>query len=489
MSVVTDPSGFSAELITRLETASEIRADVLSELFRMAIGRDPIQIATLNALQKFLFHKTVAHACATTDFYRNHPAYAQWRPVPDDSPADVSSLPILTRQDVVKEHKRFLANDVHLHGISHTSGSTGLPLNVYRSHEEVKFIFAYYSSLFTTLCKGIQERPLVLSFPNNYHGVPLPMPGVGLTFMGGVTDDTLIKDAVRVLETEYDLPGYAKRISIVSGLHHHVLLFTSYLLEQGMDTRKFRLAGVNITGGYSSKLDRDFLQNAWGAFVYDRFTLTEAVGGASRCMKCDKFHLDQQLFGEVIDLDTLEPVKEGVGQLVLTTLYPFVQMQPMIRYSPGDLVRRVESDCTNGLTFEFLGKAKNCISLFESGRREWLIFSAALNEVLSTCPDVNAYDWFANVRAAQDPTIGSLPRVAVVTEERGQVLAITIKVELRYGPHRYADRLQQLSTLITSHLFAVPSTSLKQKVEEGRVTFNVAFFGPGALKDPITIKV
>lgn len=489
MSVVTDPGMFSQELMVRLQTAHGLQPKALAELFHIAVGTDPMQVATLNTLQKFLLDKTIAHACSTTAFYRHRLEYSQWRPTSDHLPADLSSLPVLTRADVVEAHKQFIANDVRLHSISHTSGSTGMPLDVYRSHEEVEFVFSYFSNMFKDLCSGLRERPLVLSFPNSYHGVPLPMPGVGMTFVSGVTDDTLINDALRVLQTEYDIPGYSKRISILSGLYHHVLLFTSYLLQQGIDPREFQLSGVNVTGGHCCIQELGFLQSAWNTMVYDRFTLTEAVGGASRCFKCNQFHLDQQIFGEVVDFDTLAPVTEGIGLLLLTTLYPFVQMQPMIRYSPGDLVRRAQNECPGAVTFEFLGKSKNCISLVESGRREWLIFSAPLNDVLSTCPDVNAYDWFANLRSVQDRTIGSLPRAAITTQEQGGRLAVHLKIELRYSPYRYADRIRELSHLVTSYLFAVPSTSLQRRVEEGRVDFQVSFLGPGALKDPVMIKV
>ena len=76
------------------------------------------------------------------------------------------------------------------------------------------------------------------------------MPGPGLALVGGVTDDTLINDAVAILGDTYDIAGYDSRISVFSGLAHHVLFLTNYILEQGRNPKDFGLLSVNITGGY-----------------------------------------------------------------------------------------------------------------------------------------------------------------------------------------------------------------------------------------------
>lgn len=102
--------------------------------------------------------------------------------------------------------------------------------------------------------------------------------------------------------------------------------------------------------------------------VNDRFTLTEAIGGASRIPGTDIFELDPHLLGEVVDPDTERRTDDSIGLLVLTNLYPFVQMQPLIRYTVGDLVRQLPG--TGPMRFQFLGKVRNCISWIYHGRRE-----------------------------------------------------------------------------------------------------------------------
>jgi hypothetical protein len=133
---------------------------------------------------------------------------------------------------------------------------------------------------------------LVLTLPNVHHGVPVPMPSIGMPFIAGVTDDILIQDARRVLQQSFRIPGYDSRISILTGLPHHVLLLTSYLIEQGVDLRNLHLNSVTVTGNYLSMNWIQFLEDAWGCLVNDRFTLTEAIGGASRIPGSDIFQFD-----------------------------------------------------------------------------------------------------------------------------------------------------------------------------------------------------
>lgn len=201
----------------------------------------------------------------------------------------------------------------------------------------------------------------------------------------------------------------------------------------------------------------------------------------------DVYELDPHLVGEVVDPDTELPARGPVGLLVLTNLRPFVQMQPLIRYTVDDLVRVVPS--SGPMRFQFLGKAANCVSWIRDGRREWLLFSAALNELLSNMPDVNVHEWFANVRVVQDRTIGSLPIVSVAAQEQDGRLFIAISVELRYAPCTRPAQIQELRSRIVDGLRATPDTALAARMDRGEVMLDVAFAGPGGLKAPLVIKI
>jgi phenylacetate-coenzyme A ligase PaaK-like adenylate-forming protein len=467
------------EVKRRFDLVNEIDPAGLADLLGIASRPNEISRAVLDVVHGTLLARTVDHARRHVPWYRSDVRYAHWR-LEDGLP----TLPILNRDTVAAGGRAFFADNVGLRSVCHTSGTTGPPLEVPKSHEEVLFINRYFLQVFRPWHQR-QVKPLTLGFPNFFHGTPVPLPSLGMTLAGGVTDDTLIKDAVRVLTRDYQFPGYESRISFLSGLGFHVLIFTSYLIEQGFEPAEFRLSGVTITGGYMSPHWRDFLRRSWATIVTDRFSLTESVGGATRCLACDRFHLDTHILGEVLDVDTGVPISEGVGELVLTTPYPFVQMHPLIRYSTGDLVRKYASDCGSGLTFTFLGRVKNAITLRIGERTEWLIFSKDLNRLITQLADVRKFEWFTNLRLVRDRAIGGLPICELRRRCSGDgSLELHLLIELLYAPHCYRDRVEKLREILLRSLRSIPDTTLDKHIRQGDVTLEVEFVGPGTLRQP-----
>jgi phenylacetate-coenzyme A ligase PaaK-like adenylate-forming protein len=477
---------FSSDLWERIRAVERVPPAWLASLMRHAGSAGARGTALRHVLQNFLLARTLAHARRNVPHY-DGAEYDGWEPSEPGGAPCLDGLPILDREAVAARPEEFLASDVTVRSICHTSGTTGAPLDLYKSHEEIEFIQDYYRQLFAPLVASLASRPLVLTLPNVNHGVPVPMPGIGMTFVAGVTDDTLIRDARRVLERSFPIAGHDSRISILSGLPHHVLLLTSYLIEQGLDPRELGLHGLTVTGGYLAMNWIRFLAESWGCLVHDRFTLTEAIGGASRVPGTDVYELDPHIVGEVVDPDSGCSTDHEVGVLVLTNLHPFVQMQPLVRYNVGDLVRRVEGP--GPLRFQFLGKVCNCVSWRPEGRREWLLFSARVNDLLSDIPDVNVYEWFSNVRTVHDRTIGSLPMLSVSAREHGERISLRVELELRYAPHTRPDRVDALRREIVSGLRSTAHSVLAERMDSGQAELDVCFAGPGALKAPLVIKV
>ncbi|MBB5753126.1 CoF synthetase [Prosthecomicrobium pneumaticum] len=484
-----DARAFAAGLAVQLDALPGPTPEGLARLLLGFTGGHPLQKAGLAVTQAWLMRHTLAKARENSAFYRDRAVYGRIEAPEPGRPIDLSALPVIDRRTAVAHAEEIVSDRLELRQICHSSGTTGTPIEIYKSYAEVEFIGAYFNALFRPLRRRLAALPLSLSFPNINHGMPVPIPGLGKSFHAGVTDDTLIRDAVRVLDRDYRIKGHAPRIGLLSGLEHHVLFFTSYLLEQGIDPRRFRLQAVNVTGNFLARHWLDFLAESWGAMINDRFTLTEAIGGASRLGTTDEFVLDPQIFGEVIDEDG-RPVEEGVGRLCLTGFAPFIQMHPLIRYDTGDLVQRTRRTDTGQMTFRFLGKQKNVVSRRRGGRRDYLVFSAALNEILSPLPDIRLYDWFSNVRVALDRSIGSLPLVALRYEEpEGERPVLTLALELRYAPHCFRARTEALAATITAGLRSVEGTVLAAALDAGELELRFAFRPPEGLKEPIVIKI
>ena len=483
------PEALAGDLRQRLDATGTIDPAALADLFVASLHPSDHGRAVFRTLKMFLARRTIAHARARVPYYRDRAAYGE--PIGEEAGAAVSlgAIPSINRAIVAAAHADFLADDVHFRSVCHTSGVTGAPLEVYKSHEEIGFIGAFFSRMIA-LPLAAPRRTLSLSFPTPHHGVPVPMPSPSIVFVGGVTDDALIKDAHRVLAADYRIDGEVRRISTLSGLGFQILFFTNYLLEQKADPAAFGLEGISVAGGFLPRHWRNFLEQAWGCPVHDRYSLTEAVGGATRCPACDLFRSDLQVIFEVVDVDTGRPLTSGIGKLLATNLYPFAQMMPLIRYETGDLVRLGECKCIQGPAFEFLGRLGNCLSAGSGPDRRWLIFSAKLHELLAELPDFNVYEWYSNVRAVKDRSIGSQPIVGLTHQagENGRI-RIRLEAELRYSPYAHPERAAELKRRLTEGLAACEGTAFAEGLAQGRVDFDIELLPPGGFTGEYVIKI
>ncbi|NET90811.1 MAG: CoF synthetase [Kamptonema sp. SIO1D9] len=460
-------------------------ADALADLFRWTFANETRAAILQHALQRHLLEKTLAHAHITTPFYQK-PVYQESLAFENNAPPDLRCWPVITRADLVVDPDAFLAKDATFGSVSHTSGCTGPSLSVYKSKAELQFLWDYHLRLMKPVVSALTSRPLVLSMPNLYHGTPVRVPSIGKVFVTGVTDDLLLHDTASLLNRRFSIPGHDECFSIISGLGYQMLFFTNFLLEQGIDPASFEIKSINIVGGYISERGREYLADAWGAIIFDRFSLTESAGGATRCHKCGYFHLDPHVIGEVLDADG-QPITSGVGRLVLTQLYPFIQMQPLIRYDTGDLVRLIDSDCHHFMTFEFAGKASNSVVWVRNGRTSWPLLSVDLYEAISDIPDIRRFEQFSNVRSVTDTSVGSLP-IFTVKPEGKDPLTITITFELRYASTFYPKRVDELRRAIVAELLAARPELTDVYQSEG-VVFDIQFVGPGKLGDAHVLKI
>jgi phenylacetate-coenzyme A ligase PaaK-like adenylate-forming protein len=486
---VPDLEAFLAEVSERLESSDRIDPVALADLFGESFRPDQWGHSLFRKLQMFLVRRTLDHARREVPHYRDEPAYAG--PISDLGLDGISldGLPVVRRSTIAAAPEAFLAADVTLRSVCHTSGSTGQPLELYKSYEEVAFIGAFFTRQLQPLLRA-RPKTLSLSLPTPHHGVPVPFPSPGIVFTGGVTDDTLIVDALRVLRAEYLVDGIPSRISRLSGMGFQLLFFTNYLLEQGVRPSDFGLGSVSIAGGFLPRYWRHFLERSWGCRIVDRYSLSECIGGATLCHACGVFRPDLQVVFEVLDPDTNEPLSSGVGKLVATNLYPFAQMMPLIRYETGDLVRVGWCACHGVRGFEFLGRLSNCISMNSGAGRRWLIFSAKLYDVLAELPDFNMYEWFSNVRAVKDRTVGSPPVVALSHEvdEQGRT-RIRFEGELRYSPWTRPDRVAELERRITEALASCEGSAFAEALRDGSVVMEYQMLPPGGYDGNYIIKV
>lgn len=127
------------------------------------------------------------------------------------------------------------------------------------------------------------------------------------------------------------------------------------------------------------------IENKINIKVLNNYGLTEMMGpGVSfECKFQDGMHINEDYFiSEIIDTDTLKPVKDGeYGELVLTSLRPGM---PLLRYRTGDICKYIIGNCKCGRQSRRISKIKNRIDdmLIINGVN---IYPSAIENTLYKC--------------------------------------------------------------------------------------------------------
>ncbi|WP_232509559.1 phenylacetate--CoA ligase family protein [Parageobacillus thermoglucosidasius] len=126
--------------------------------------------------------------------------------------------------------------------------------------------------------------------------------------------------------------------------------------EMGIDLPAAPVRAIITAGepGGSVPSTRQQIETRWGADVYDHAGMTEMGAYGYSCSARNGLHINEaQFLAEIIDPETLQPVKEGErGELVLTNFSRYGY--PLIRYRTKDIVFCSSTPCSCGNPYRFL---------------------------------------------------------------------------------------------------------------------------------------
>ena len=414
-------------------------------------------------LRDTLLRDTVAWCTANSPWYRKR------FPEPErfGGLADLASLPVLFREDVIEHHADLLCDAGLPAAVQHTTGTTGAFLQLHRSAAEQAFIWEFFAAQ-SAVRRQPEVRPLHLNLVNAYHGALTPMPSSAYVLSAGVYDRAQAAQARGLLERTYELPGVEARVSVVMGTERMVKALTAYLLEDGVDLCATPVRTVVLFGGHVTPARKRLLGQLWGAGVQDQYSLTEVFGGATECGLGGPWVFDPHVVPEVVHPQTFEPVTEGVGVLLLTGLYPFMQQMPLVRYCTNDLVEITDADGPAGVQVRYVGRVPRSVLAYSGGAVEPLLLSGPLFEILEEVPDLAVTPRF--------PDLGSGPGLELTgdlhfaVDVEGDVL--TVRVGLRYAPWLHPERVAALAAEITGRILAA-HPHLARRIAAGRADLRV----------------
>ncbi|WP_145144449.1 hypothetical protein [Roseomonas gilardii] len=482
---MTAPTVLSGRRTAVFEEPEEFSGAVLARVLYGLRGDDRTAAISRRVVQDALLAATLQKARASSAFYRERLAHLEIR----SGFAALADAPPLTRSEAVANQDRLLAEDVELAFMSHTTGTTtGEYFEVFRSREEQRFIvefFATWGALDEASAAG-GPKPLTLSLPIQHHGTPVGVPVPGHVFIGGVTDDHLIRDTMRLLSSRFSIPRHRDRITIISAPLYCLHFLTSYLHEQGFPFPEHPMDALFTYGQLVTPALRRYLEDAWGTRLVDRYSLTEVFGGATSCVHCGGYHFDDWVVPELADpRGGAAPALDGPGRLLVTGLYPWTQAQPMIRYDTGDVFEPV-SCSAHTAGFRFRGRVRNCAFVLEAGRAVLAFSAADAYALLDDLPDIARGQWFVGV-TTRDRTPGSLMKLKIDVDS-GPPVRVAILAELRYSPHLFPDRAAEVEALALGRL-RQHHPNLARLIGAGQIELSVAVVGPGTLAQPHAQKI
>lgn len=332
------------------------------------------QAATL-AFRERLIGTTFEHAVLTVPMYRD--LYGGIR-----KPTTLEALrevPPLSKKMANEAGVERLSANVGTSLIQYTSGTTGTPFIIHRSWEEVTAIGQFFGM--------VQDRvegnlPVVLSLANIVHGSPTPVPGQSFVISGACYDEHTSKSTRELLLANHSLPGFDTRVSVLSGPLAQVIYFTEFLLETGVDTGSLGIRYISVYGDYLSIPYMNYLRDAWRCPIVDKYSLSEIFGGARRVGN-EPLTFDVHTVPEIVGVGGSPVAVGGVGQLLLSSLFPFVQRQPFIRYETGDLFLVCHDDGDD--RYIFRGRALHSLE-HPTEPGSYLILSADLMDIIDGNP-------------------------------------------------------------------------------------------------------
>ncbi|HEX8696318.1 MAG TPA: hypothetical protein VF746_28125 [Longimicrobium sp.] len=390
---------------------------------------------------------------------------------------DLAALPITEKQALFDYPEAYRAEDLDTALVQKTSGTTGKRLEMHRSSAEVEFIHGFFSQVLDR-APGAQQ-PICVNLVLGCNGPPLPVPYPGPSLSVDLTDPAWIERAETLAAAPWLLCGTEPRPAVVAGLESQLRILTLLLAERGFDWSRSAVRSLVSCGDLLTARLRRLYETTWGVPVHDRYGMTEIFGGASPCPACSRWHFDCFVVPEAVDLRARQPIRRGVGALLLTSLVPFVQKQPLVRYWTGDLVELHPGCPVDDFGFSIKGRLVRSVVAEEEAGAVVLLTAADVYDALDDFPEVASSEMFRHVPVRDHSALGHLKFRLESSNGAGRT-HVRLLVELRHPPEARPEHTRALLERIRGAVIA-RHPELASRLHDGSVEFAVEASPPGTL--------
>jgi phenylacetate-coenzyme A ligase PaaK-like adenylate-forming protein len=413
------------------------------------------------ALHRVLWEQTLRNA-ARAPFYADLWKQFDFDELIAAGPEHLGDLPSVCKSDIrhAGEAARVPAATPRHHVL--TGGTTGIPMRIMRSDEEIRFLHEFFTPEYTL---GSRKRGLVFTAP--YHGTQVPIRTNAHVHKINIYDAYSFDYAFDVLKAKHTDPQVDECCSFIAGQERVLNAFALFLQDRKVDPGMFELEFVCSQGSHVTPTVRGRIESTLNCTLIDRYSMSEIFGGASQQLLTGWYEPDPHVIFEVINPSTNAKLEAGIGELVATILFPFQQCQPMVRYRTGDLAEAPEgAHGATGLThFRPLGRCSYSILSPECGGV--ILPASAVHDVLFDSPLLKRRPMFFDAKTSvSDSNRAGLPPFRLSGVNGGKTW------ELAIAPSDGNDR-SAVETTIYHRLLKHPQSRLAEAIGAGLIAFTV----------------
>ncbi len=418
--------------------------------------------------------ETLAFAVENIPWYRDRAELYQ-RPV--ESLHDLSKLPIIDRATVTADQLAFTSSDEWPTSISYSSSTTGgIGQPRWRSAAELD---AYHALVRARQDESPPDDGVTLVIHPYDQGAPDGPGDVSRRVYVGMFVPWHFELIYQILRDGWQSPSGRLRITAIDCFSPGLRILTEWFEQRGIDPSDF---GVTTLVGYGSiqpQAWRRRLRASWGADYRDIYGLSEMMlSDAADCPLCHAYHYTTPIIPEVVDPITRQPIERGTGVLVFTELYPYAQLQLLLRYWTDDLVELARPCPIGGFGIFFRGRVSSSIVIKRDQQPPLVVGSLQVGEICAEFPDVavTPITW-----AEWAPNVGA-PKFSLHDDDS----VVTVTVELRYSPDLFPGRAGAVRDEIAATMRAGIS-GLADALDADTVQLEVTTAGPSDLTTAVKV--
>jgi phenylacetate-coenzyme A ligase PaaK-like adenylate-forming protein len=281
--------------------------------------------------------------------------------------------------------------------------------------------------------QATDQAGLALALINpNAHG-PAAMAGFGENvIVHALETPEHFEQVMQILERRIEPFASMRRIDMIESTGFRIKALSLYLMRHRRRMDDLGISQIFVGRHILSSHWRSRLETWWEATVTPVYGFSEMrICNAHECGHCGYHHVPVTGLAEVLSNESggnrVSPGERGF--LAVTGFYPFIQLEPRVRYMPGDIAQLAPLACPHWGEHGFRPLGRRTDSVRSSHDGSW-ICPADVHALLADHPDVNRRSprsrWPEGLLF--DESLG--PRFKL---EPGD--PVKLHIELRYLPH------------------------------------------------------